>query len=285
MAKKSTKATKKSTKASKQAKVEETEAEEPEMQESPEEPQEEAEKLDVKDEEKTVDPDLAQTEEDQLNLQQLVEDIAEVTKNDIDGQAEDLDSEEKAEAEAEDEDEEEAEENEEDEVGEEDEENDEDEEKDDEAVEEGVEGDEGDEGDESSEDLGDLDESGELEDGEAEEGEGEPEGIEGISEAGIATQDGQKAKRDYGNLTEDQVKTNKIEAALFVAARPISVEEIMAKTDLKKKEIEIYIFKLAKEYQGRISAIEIVRVGDDKFSLQIKPEYTEDVKKFASVGF
>jgi segregation and condensation protein B len=58
----------------------------------------------------------------------------------------------------------------------------------------------------------------------------------------------------------------------------------MTKTDLKKKEIGEFIQKLALIYQARATALEIVRVGEDKFSLQIKPQYTEDVKKFASGG-
>jgi segregation and condensation protein B len=84
-------------------------------------------------------------------------------------------------------------------------------------------------------------------------------------------------------LDERTQKRNIVEAALFVAGRPISLEELNIKTEFKKKDLEDILKDLMMEYMERPSSIEIIQIGD-KFSLQIKPEYTQDVKKFASGG-
>lgn len=76
---------------------------------------------------------------------------------------------------------------------------------------------------------------------------------------------------------------NVVEAALFVAGRPVSLEELNVKTDIKKRELETILDELAMDYLMRSTAIEIVQI-QDKYSLQIKPEYTQNVKKFASGG-
>lgn len=78
-------------------------------------------------------------------------------------------------------------------------------------------------------------------------------------------------------------RRNIVEAALFVAGRPISVEELNIKTELKKKELEDILKELILEYMERPTALEIIQIGD-KYSLQIKPEFTQNVKKFASGG-
>jgi segregation and condensation protein B len=38
------------------------------------------------------------------------------------------------------------------------------------------------------------------------------------------------------------------------------------------------------DYMDRITSLEIVQVGDDKFAMQIKPEFTDKVKKFTTGG-
>lgn len=84
-------------------------------------------------------------------------------------------------------------------------------------------------------------------------------------------------------VMDAQKARNILEAALFVAGRPVSVEELQIKTDLKKKDLEASLKELSMEYLERASAIEIVQMGD-KYSMQIKAEYTQNVKKFASGG-
>ncbi len=84
-------------------------------------------------------------------------------------------------------------------------------------------------------------------------------------------------------MTEKSFKRNTIEAALLAAQRPIGIEEISIKLEMKKAEIEQLIQELAEDYMDRSTAIEIVKIGEG-FSMQIKPEYTEKITKFASGG-
>jgi segregation and condensation protein B len=84
-------------------------------------------------------------------------------------------------------------------------------------------------------------------------------------------------------LTERSKKKIIIEAAMFIAGRPVSIEEMGIKLDIKKKETEELVYELAMEYLDRSSAIEIVKIGDN-YSMQIKAELTENVKKFSSGG-
>lgn len=84
-------------------------------------------------------------------------------------------------------------------------------------------------------------------------------------------------------LTERSKKKIIIEAAMFIAGRPVSIEEMGIKLDIKKKETEELVYELAMEYLDRSSAIEIVKIGEN-YSMQIKAELTENVKRFSSGG-
>jgi len=78
-------------------------------------------------------------------------------------------------------------------------------------------------------------------------------------------------------------KKNIVEGALFVAGRPVSLEELNIKTEIRKRDLAEILKELAMDYLMRSTSLEIVQI-QDKFSLQIKPEYTPNVKKFASGG-
>ena len=82
---------------------------------------------------------------------------------------------------------------------------------------------------------------------------------------------------------EASKKKNIVEGALFVAGRPVSLEELNIKTEIRKRELAEILKDLAMDYLMRSTALEIVQI-QEKFSLQIKPEYTPNVKKFASGG-
>jgi len=84
-------------------------------------------------------------------------------------------------------------------------------------------------------------------------------------------------------IDEQSRMKNIIEGALFVAGRPISIEELNIKTEIKKRDLEKSLEELMLDYLMRATALEIVQI-QDKFSLQIKPEYTPNVKKFATGG-
>ena len=114
-----------------------------------------------------------------------------------------------------------------------------------------------------------LEDSGE-EDGEALEG-------EEVSEEAL------EAEAASEEVDEETNKKNIVEAALFVAGRPVSMEELNIKTDIKKSKLEAILNELMMDYLERPTSLEIIKI-QDKYSLQIKPQYTPNVKKFASGG-
>lgn len=71
-----------------------------------------------------------------------------------------------------------------------------------------------------------------------------------------------------------------VEAILFVASRPVGIEEIM-KAGVGKKNLEKAINELKNRYKN--SAIEIVEV-DGKYVMQVRNEFVEHVKKFAPMN-
>jgi len=77
-------------------------------------------------------------------------------------------------------------------------------------------------------------------------------------------------------------ETRIIEAALFSAGQPISIEELKLSTELKEKEIKNALKELIKEYGNRETAIEVSKVGD-KYAMQLKPAYATHVQKFAAM--
>ncbi|MFX1573078.1 MAG: SMC-Scp complex subunit ScpB [Promethearchaeota archaeon] len=76
---------------------------------------------------------------------------------------------------------------------------------------------------------------------------------------------------------------NLIEASLYAAGRPLSIEEISNKLEISKKEVEELINLVAFDYMERSTALVIAQIGD-RYQMQIKPEYTEKVSKFAKGG-
>ncbi|ADT84969.1 SMC-Scp complex subunit ScpB [Thermococcus barophilus] len=69
-----------------------------------------------------------------------------------------------------------------------------------------------------------------------------------------------------------------VEAALFVAGRPLSVKELSKALGIKSLDyLEKLIELIAAEYAERKSAIEVVRVLGDKYVMQVKQEYSQRV--------
>ncbi len=72
-----------------------------------------------------------------------------------------------------------------------------------------------------------------------------------------------------------------IEAALFISARPMSLEEFRTLTGIGALGyLKKALTELQKEYDERNSAIEIVEA-DGKYIMRIKNEHVERVKQFA----
>jgi len=76
---------------------------------------------------------------------------------------------------------------------------------------------------------------------------------------------------------------NLVEASLYAAGRPLDVEEISNKLELPKKTVEELVNEVAFDYLDRSTALVIAQIGD-KYQMQVKPEYTEKVSKFAKGG-
>jgi segregation and condensation protein B len=71
-----------------------------------------------------------------------------------------------------------------------------------------------------------------------------------------------------------------VEAALFSAGKPVSVEEIALQTNLAPDVIKQACKELAKEYEGRDTVLEVAKAGA-KWAMQVRPQAAEPATKFA----
>ena len=75
----------------------------------------------------------------------------------------------------------------------------------------------------------------------------------------------------------------RVEAALYVAGRPLTIDEITKASGLDSKEkIRKILNELINKTRVVFKAIEIVKLDDGKYVFQLKPNYSPIVKKFAS---
>lgn len=80
-----------------------------------------------------------------------------------------------------------------------------------------------------------------------------------------------------------ELHKNLIEASLYAAGRPLTIEELSNRLEFPKKEVEELINEVAFDYLDRSTALVIAQIGD-RYQMQIRPEYTEEVSKFAKGG-
>ena len=74
----------------------------------------------------------------------------------------------------------------------------------------------------------------------------------------------------------------RIEAALYSAGRPLSLDELVKVSGTNSKEkTHRVINDLAKKVKSTFRAIEIAQLEDGNYVLQLRPEYTPLVRKFA----
>ena len=80
---------------------------------------------------------------------------------------------------------------------------------------------------------------------------------------------------------EDEVIA-RVEAALYSAGRPLSVDELIraSGTNSKEKTLKI-VTDLIKRSKSVFKAIEIAQLDDGNFVFQLKPQYSPLVRKFA----
>jgi segregation and condensation protein B len=74
-----------------------------------------------------------------------------------------------------------------------------------------------------------------------------------------------------------------IEAALYVAGRPLDLNELCQVVGSRsKKRVSQYVENLIADYKSRNSAIEILALKDERYVLQVKAEFTPLIKKLVN---
>ncbi|MFX1313400.1 MAG: SMC-Scp complex subunit ScpB [Promethearchaeota archaeon] len=104
-------------------------------------------------------------------------------------------------------------------------------------------------------------------------------GVDSTLEQGKLPQESEFAVK----LELAELNRNLIEGALYASGRPLDIEELSTKLELSKTEVEKLVNQLAFDYLERSSALIIAQVGD-RYQMQLRPEYTERVSKFAKGG-
>jgi segregation and condensation protein B len=83
------------------------------------------------------------------------------------------------------------------------------------------------------------------------------------------------------SLPEDEVVA-RLEAALYSAGRPLSVDELIRASGTTSKEKTLRVVNdLIKKSKSVFRAIEIAQLDDGNFVFQLKPEFTPLIRKFA----
>jgi len=88
-------------------------------------------------------------------------------------------------------------------------------------------------------------------------------------------------ERDTAEKTQRDLAL--LEAALYVAGRPLDLNELCSviKTRSKNKTKKL-AKRLMQEYASRNTALEILELKDERYVLQLKAEFTPQVKKFVT---
>ena len=74
-----------------------------------------------------------------------------------------------------------------------------------------------------------------------------------------------------------------LEAALYVAGRPLDLNELCQVVGSRsKKRTQVYVEMLMKEYAARNTALEILSLKNERYVLQVKPEFTHLIKKLVN---
>lgn len=74
-----------------------------------------------------------------------------------------------------------------------------------------------------------------------------------------------------------------LEAALYVAGRPLTLNEICSVLSTRsKKRTQQYVKELMAEYSTKNTALEILALKDERYVLQLKAEFTPLVKKLVN---
>ena len=95
-------------------------------------------------------------------------------------------------------------------------------------------------------------------------------------DAGVADKQAKEAEKR-------QLCLRLLEAALYVAGRPLDLNELCSVLNTRsKKKTKKYTKMLIREYSVRNTALEILELKDERYVLQLKADYTPLVKKLVN---
>ncbi len=104
-----------------------------------------------------------------------------------------------------------------------------------------------------------------------------------IGKGGEEPQIPQEITKEDLEIQLKELRRNLIEGALYAAGRPLDVEELSTKLEIPKKEVEELVRVVAFDYLERSGALIVAQIGE-KYQMQLRPELTETVSKFAKGG-
>lgn len=86
-----------------------------------------------------------------------------------------------------------------------------------------------------------------------------------------------------GKIDSDEEATARLEAALYSAGRPLTIEELIkaSGTESRTKTLAI-MTNIVKKTKSVFKAIEVASLPDGSYVFQLKPEYNAVIRKYAS---
>jgi len=83
--------------------------------------------------------------------------------------------------------------------------------------------------------------------------------------------------------TENLELKARIEAALYAAGRPLSLDELVRASGLtSRKKVLDSARDLGEDVSRTLAALEVVEIDNERFVMQLKPEYSSVAKRFAT---
>jgi segregation and condensation protein B len=86
-----------------------------------------------------------------------------------------------------------------------------------------------------------------------------------------------------GKIDSDEEATARLEAALYSAGRPLTIEELIkaSGTESRTKALAL-MTNIVKKTKSAFKAIEVSSLPDGSYVFQLKPEYNSVIRKYAS---
>jgi segregation and condensation protein B len=86
-----------------------------------------------------------------------------------------------------------------------------------------------------------------------------------------------------GKIDSDEEATARLEAALYSAGRPLTIEELIkaSGTESRTKTLAL-MTNIVKKTKSTFKALEVASLPDGSYVFQLKPEYNSVIRKYAS---